>query len=388
MQALFHTNRGILEDATGQFQGVAGWWGDRAATSFGTYPVTGRYLRTNASHKLKHKWNLPQSLKYDWALNATGAEFWLLVDTDTVFQCTPDEIRDRFERLNVPLLVGTERWWFPQPAGTRSRPDRDPFSMACGQASRYPDGKQRPRAPFQYPNSGMVLGTRQGFATLVRTLHDLPGYPCCSCWEPNEECFVDDQACLQAALLKLKLATWAPPVSSTSARASAAKRLCYHGRNMSTDSMPLATEVTRRRSAPPPPPPLLVRAVLPSQSRAGGRRTRAYSTTDHVGGGVDYALDVQASLFLNLFMVTGEEIGVNHLGQLTYTNVREPPETRRPVVPCIIHTNAYKSPMQLRALVENWTRATWVPARATRIQRWLLDKRQRASKQSNVQVAR
>ena len=80
--------------------------------------------------------------------------------------------------------------------------------------------------------------------------------------------------------------------------------------------------------------------------------------------GVDYVLDVLASLFLNLFLVYPRELTTNARGQLVYK--------RTGVAPCVIHTNAYKSPTMLEGLLPNWTHITWVPSNTTRLQRYLL----------------
>ena len=84
----------------------------------------------------------------------------------------------------------------------------------------------------------------------------------------------------------------------------------------------------------------------------------------HLEGTPDYVLDVRASLFLNLFLVYPRELGVNPKGQIIYKKTG--------LAPCVIHTNAYKSPDQLVELLENWTHITWVPSNATRLQRLLM----------------
>lgn len=48
--ALFHTNKPLYEAPAG-FQGVSGWWADRAST-LGHFPVTGRYVRSAKSKLL------------------------------------------------------------------------------------------------------------------------------------------------------------------------------------------------------------------------------------------------------------------------------------------------------------------------------------------------
>jgi len=363
MEVLFHTNRGVAPSDDTGFRAVAGWWGANVTNILGHWPVTGRYLRTNATRKLKHKWNLPQSLKYAWALNASSADEWLLVDTDTIFQCSADEIRARFAKLHAPLVVGTERWWFPQPRLSRGRAWRDPFGTACRSSK------------LKYPNSGMLMGTRKGFATLLRALHRQPGYPCCSTWSPAEECFVDDQACLQAALLTLRLATWQHDQEPASHAASLGgcgmrrnrsrplhRRVMERPRQCHESTSRCSNELLRKN---PLPTTLRVRTAGASLQH---QQAASYVATDHTTGAVDYALDVQASLFLNLFMVKGNEMDINEHGQLTYRGAPD----GVPIVPCIIHANAYKSPEMLRALFERWTNVTWVPARTTRVQRWLM----------------
>lgn len=303
MDVLFHTNRALLPDASG-FRAVAGWWGNRAAMMFPQYPKTGPYLRTNASRKLKNKWNKPQSLKYEWALNASRSDQpFVLVDTDTIYQCTPNELLRRFESFGAPVVVGTERWWFPKPAALRVRADVDPWKTMCGPEQQ------------RYPNSGLLMTTRIGLARLVNRLQAQPLFPCCSCWNPLAECFVDDQACLHAALLEMRLATW--PACATGSRGRGRARQRRWTRHCHPTDHPMApggpAAMCSRRSDRLAPsnastrlalPPGVVRgSPLPTRATRSGRDT--YQVTHDDNGSADYALDVRSSLFLNMFMVTG-----------------------------------------------------------------------------------
>jgi len=375
--ALFHTNKPLYQAPSG-FHGISGWWADRAST-LGHFPVTGRYMKkSNVTHKLKARWNLPQMLKYEWSINASTSEEWLLTDTDTVFQCTPSELKARFKAFGAPVVIGTERWWFPRPKGTQWKKGLDPFLAACGGS-----------ALNRYPNSGLLMGTRLGFERIVQQMRAYSTFPCCSIWMPEQECFVDDQACLHAALADLRLATW--PASTDKRKRQ--RRVCmqpltpftFSGRHWGSASNHSATSHV---------PPLATTFDLEA-ARVASRRLSIWSTgrartksavlqsaaipnvkLSHLEGaagrGVDYALDVRASLFLNLFMVTKEELSINERGQLSFRQLGQ--EHLPPTVPCVVHTNAYKSPHQLRELVNRWTHVTWVPARATRIQRWLCDR--------------
>ena len=131
-----------------------------------------------------------QAFKYQWlsklSSGATLREPWLLMDTDTVVQCSAVELRARFAALRSPLVVGGEFQWWPK----RDR-QHDPWKVQA------PPG-------IRYPNSGMLMGTRQGFANLEATFLSMPRYPCCAKFvggRPTGHCHIDDQHCLQAALL-------------------------------------------------------------------------------------------------------------------------------------------------------------------------------------------
>ena len=143
-----------------------------------------------------------QAFKYQWLAGLTGlaaesasasagtgafAEPWLLLDTDVIIQCSAAELRERFAKLGSPLVIGGEFQWWPK----RDKA-HDPW---------------RPQPPpgIRYPNSGMVAGTRAGFASLERAFKAMPRYPCCAKFskgKPTGACHIDDQHCLQAALLE------------------------------------------------------------------------------------------------------------------------------------------------------------------------------------------
>ena len=167
VHVLFHTNRPLQpfytsiefqrhREGDAEFAWRAGWWGDRATRDLGaTYKVTGRYRSPKkVAKKLKAKWNLPQSLKFEWSLSASrdlagvasssSSTPYILADTDTVFQCTPSEIRRVFDSFHSPLVIGTEHWLFPRPDGARGM--LDPFETVCG----------APGESLRNPNSGLV----------------------------------------------------------------------------------------------------------------------------------------------------------------------------------------------------------------------------------------
>ena len=384
---LFHTNRPLRPFRTaalstadeGSFNAVAGWWGDQAAQRLGAFPVTGRYRSPKpTAKKLKAKWNLPQSLKFEWSLNASrsaNADVWMLADTDVVVQCSPREIREAFESFRSPLVVGTENWLFPRPNGARGR--RDPFEQACN----------GPSEGLRYPNSGLVMGTRAGFESLVREAKlSQPLYPCCSFYRPEVECFVDDQACMQSGLLRLKLATWrgsrrpherrcAPPLSRRAgARTHHRDRSSTRGEHRSEasamadgpsafrsgEALPSVSSMASAQPAPLPssfhgdgdPPSSRIRTV---------GNTSGVNIVHHDSGSVDFALDVHARLFLNLFMVHSKDLRINARGQLVHAKTG--------TAPCVVHTNAYKSPDLIRELLAKWTGVTWLPGTHTRIQK-------------------
>ena len=301
----------------------------------------------------------------------------ILADTDTVFQCTPDELLTRFEALGAPLVVGAERWWFPRPHFSRGA--FDPFERACSSRGW----------GLSFPNSGLLMGTRKGFTNLVRSIRKQPGFPCCrqiqqpkalmenNTNEQGKECFVDDQACMQAALLNnMRIGTWSeipPPLCDSEemeerrSRARGRRRRCRRADRRwkpkrwcepPREQDGLQNETLRRR-----PLPTSFRNIGADATPAG------VILEHHLEGTPDYVLDVRASLFLNLFLVYPRELGVNPKGQIIYKKTG--------LAPCVIHTNAYKSPDQLVELLENWTHITWVPSNATRLQRLLMRRMRR-----------
>jgi hypothetical protein len=138
-----------------------------------------------------------QAFKYQWlaAINEKSrwAEPWLLMDTDTVVQCSAAELRERFARFHSPLVVGGEFQWWPKRDKT--------FDPWPAQSSG-----------ITYPNSGMLMGTRDGYAALERAFQAMPRYPCCAKivgGRASSRCHIDDQHCLQTALLLGSGVKWA-----------------------------------------------------------------------------------------------------------------------------------------------------------------------------------
>ena len=167
--------------------------------------------------------NVDSCYKYEWLMHASAAHrrrrsSWLgvLSDSDVLFQCSAEEMRQRFRRLGTPLVVSGERQWYPIP---KRYPD--PFGPAAHWANlSWSDGFRLRRQRQFYPNSGLIMGTADGFESLASALHATPGFPCCafegdaagfqldacsSCrpirrFKAPVRCAVEDQACLQVAL--------------------------------------------------------------------------------------------------------------------------------------------------------------------------------------------
>ena len=159
--------------------------------------------------------NVDSTYKYEILLEvAAWRPGWngLLTDSDVLIQCSADELRARFKRFGVPLVVSGERRWYPIPAHYA-----DPFGPSSGSwKERY---TLRHRRQF-YPNSGLIMGTARGFEALASAVRATPRFPCCafdgdqngyrldpcsSCrpirtFTAPVSCTVEDQACLQVAL--------------------------------------------------------------------------------------------------------------------------------------------------------------------------------------------
>ena len=67
-----------------------------------------------------------------------------------------------------------------------------------------------------------------------------------------------------------------------------------------------------------------------------------------------------------LFLVHPRELDVNARGQIVYKRTGH--------APCVIHTNAYKSPSTLDFLLPRWSGLSWIPSNSTRLQRFLMRK--------------
>ena len=137
-------------------------------------------LRNQFDCCLRAPWNLNAVYKYDWMLQESvtarsGDPHWLglLMDTDVLIQCSAAELRHRFERLKIPLVIGGERRWFPIP-----RKARDPFGPSLNFSWR--DRYEMRHTRQYYPNSGLLMGTAEGFEMLGRAVHATPRFPCCS----------------------------------------------------------------------------------------------------------------------------------------------------------------------------------------------------------------
>ncbi|KAL3928507.1 MAG: hypothetical protein SGPRY_002359 [Prymnesium sp.] len=172
MEVFFHTNRSLQGPPSGSgFVPRVGWVGEtrRIASLLAKWDCCTRA-----------PWNLPQSFKYEWMLGQAmhsadqdPNRVIMLADSDTVFQCSPQEIVERFRSFGAQLVVGGERRWFPLP-----RNAHDPFGPAKN-LSFHEKYSLRHKYQF-YPNSGLIIGTVRGFRRLVDHLKRLPGFPCCS----------------------------------------------------------------------------------------------------------------------------------------------------------------------------------------------------------------
>jgi hypothetical protein len=196
-----------------------------AASGYSAHPFWSGHMR-NLSHT-RTQWdccwrspiNVEGVFKYDALAEVSAAARrartnWLgvLADSDVLFQCTAQELRARFRRFGMPLVVSGERQWFPLP---KQYPD--PFGPRSGSWKAKFVLRHK---YFFYPNSGLIMASSTGLEDLVRALHASPSFPCCSfegdtkgfaldpcssCRPPRRfpvpvRCAVDDQTCLQTVL--------------------------------------------------------------------------------------------------------------------------------------------------------------------------------------------
>ena len=206
----FHSNRPLRNGTLG-LVGVAGW---RPLSPRDTFA---RFKRADgATHPYHFKFGVAQSAKYDWWFDAVREQHgsglrppYVLTDTDTVFQCTADEMRARFNALRrtaggADLVVGAEHAWFP-----KRDHKRDPWPMPALILRHDLLATKYPQHGLRYPNSGAIMATRAGVQQLSRALAQIDGpdtpsrYPCCPAWYAGNRsswCHIDDQHCLQSAL--------------------------------------------------------------------------------------------------------------------------------------------------------------------------------------------
>ena len=195
VHAFFHTNRPIRQPASVDLHAHVGWWASEH--DMREYEVRTSKLFKRDEFPYHAKFAGLQGWKYQWLLATTKrepgvAEPWLLMDTDVVIQCTGAELRRRFEAFDSPLVIGAEFQWWPK---------RDKLALARG-VDPWP---VQPPPYLRYPNSGLLAGTRAGYDQLERAFRDSsPRYPCCPRVHNGtrmNKCHIDDQHCLQAALL-------------------------------------------------------------------------------------------------------------------------------------------------------------------------------------------
>lgn len=278
VHAFFHTNRRVrAPPARSGLVAHTGWWASSHDLRDFELRTTKRFTR--AEFPFHAKFAGLQGWKYQWLLAETepatsggdnsararaAPEPWLLMDTDVVVQCSGAELRERFARFQAQLVIGAEfNWW----------PKRDKLAIARG-ADPWPIV---PPPFLRYPNSGLLAGTRAGFGALESAFkRSSPRYPCCPKMHNNTEliadrrtgkvaCHIDDQHCLQSALL-----------------------------------------LGPRRGAPR----------------------------------VEYALDVNASLFLNLNGVRASQLVRGADGRCVYTETGG--------VPCVLHSNGKAAKPMMR----------------------------------------
>ena len=207
VHAFFHTNRRLRPPpASTELVHHSGWWPD----SHNMHPFEKGHKQSRFKREefpYHARFAAHQAFKYQWlagltglarpsteaarlgAIPSGGANFpepWLLLDTDVIIQCSAAELRERFARLGSPLVIGGEFQWWPKRDKTF-----DPWSP-------------QPPPYIRYPNSGMLAGTRAGFAALEASFQAMPRYPCCAKFSKGKStgtCHIDDQHCLQSALL-------------------------------------------------------------------------------------------------------------------------------------------------------------------------------------------
>ena len=310
VHVFFHTNRGVRPPPThANLVAHAGWWAD-------THDMRDYELRTTKLFKRDEfpyhaKFAGLQGWKYQWLESATtgsasrsddGFSFvalpepWLLMDTDVVVQCSARELRERFQRFGAPLVVGAEFQWWPK---------RDKVALARG-ADPWP---VQPPPFLRYPNSGLLAGTRFGFRQLEHAFRESsPRYPCCPKLHNGSvtrKCHIDDQHCLQTALL--------------------------HGRS------------------------------------TGGSRSRMAQVTDSAGSvleesmAVQYALDVNASLFLNLNGIVPSQLVRGPDGRCVYTATG--------TAPCVFHSNGKAAKPLMKLVFKCKHEGAWIVPKGGNISR-------------------
>lgn len=161
------------------------WWG-RARVSLLNHcphPVRADHMKFAVQQAFKYQWMFARTAMPQ---NSRLREPWLLADTDIIVQCSAQEMRRRFARFASPLVIGAEFKWFP-----KRDYSRNPWPPA--------------QSGLRYPNSGLILGSRNGFQALETAFGSIPRYPCCPAFyrgNATEWCHIDDQHCLQARAVK------------------------------------------------------------------------------------------------------------------------------------------------------------------------------------------
>ena len=225
MNVYFHSNRPLRTNNTHGLVTVQGWRPYSYAESLAKFKRS-----DGASHPYHAKFGVAQSAKYEFLFREVlGDEQqqqqqqqprtrapppYLLADTDVIFQCSADEIRARFERFGVPLVIGAEFAWFPKRDYAH-----DPWpAPRFAPRHELKGGTHHPQSGLRYPNSGLLIGSAAGLASLSAAFKNISRYPCCPRYYrgvPTAWCHIDDQHCLQVSSARLTHAVTQRPATHT-----------------------------------------------------------------------------------------------------------------------------------------------------------------------------
>lgn len=189
LSIFFHTNFKVAP-APEDFRVTVSWWWTRhwldAKADLRRVGLLAVPFRQQKQKPIPIQFATTQ--QFSWILESAGEgqrEPFVLLDTDTMIQCTAKEFLERWRTFQAPLVIGTELEWNPKPAY-----QHDPW----------------PPTPsmLRYPNSGVVMGTRASFAR-IRDIQraQFSKFPCCPRvirGDATPWCVVEAQLCTQSAL--------------------------------------------------------------------------------------------------------------------------------------------------------------------------------------------